>query len=210
MYIPKAFQETDRDTLLQFIRDNSFGLLVTTGNDGVPIATHLPLELLPDTDGQFQLIGHLAKANPQWKLLGQATPALAIFSGPHSYISSSWYDHVNVPTWNYLAVQITGRTRLLTDDETLAFLRQQVDKHEAFSKHPISVESMTEEYVRKEMRGIVAFTISIDTLQGAAKLSQNRDDKNYQSIVSELQQTGNPNAIELAKEMVARRPTITE
>lgn len=210
MYIPKTFQETDRDTLLQFIRDNSFGLLVTTGNDGVPVATHLPLELLPDTDGQFQLVGHLAKANPQWKLLGQPTPSLAIFSGPHSYISSSWYDHVNVPTWNYLAVQITGRTRLLTDDETLAFLRQQVDKHEAYSKHPISVESMTEGYVRKEMRGIVAFTMSIDTLQGAAKLSQNRDDKNYQNIISELEQTDNPNAIELAKEMVARRPTITE
>ncbi|QDK81369.1 FMN-binding negative transcriptional regulator [Spirosoma sp. KCTC 42546] len=206
MYTPKLFQETDRDSLFQFVRDNPFGLLVTTGNDGIPVATHIPIELLPDADGQFQLVGHLAKANPQWKLLDQATPALAVFSGAHGYISSSWYDHVNVPTWNYLAVQITGRTRVLTDDETLAFLRQQVDKHEAYSKHPVSVDSMTEGYVRKEMRGIVAFTMTIDTLQGTAKLSQNRDDKNYQNIISELQQTNNPSAKELANEMAARRP----
>jgi transcriptional regulator len=66
MYIPNMFQETDREALFQFIRDHSFALLVTTGNDGVPVATHLPIELLPDADGQFQLVGHLAKANPHW------------------------------------------------------------------------------------------------------------------------------------------------
>ncbi|QHW00676.1 FMN-binding negative transcriptional regulator [Spirosoma endbachense] len=208
MYIPHAFQETDRPTLLQFIRDNSFALLVTTGHDGIPVATHLPIELLADTDGQFQLVGHLAKANPQWKLLGQDRPALAVFSGPHSYISSSWYDHVNVPTWNYLSVHITGRTSMLSDDETLDFLRQQVDRYEAHSRHPVSVESMTADYVRKQMRGVVAFKMTIDTMQGAAKLSQNRDDKNYQSIISELRQTGNADAEKMANEMATRRPTI--
>lgn len=206
MYIPKTFQETDRDTLYQFIRDNSFGLLITMGNNGVPVATHVPIELQLDANGQFRLVGHLAKANQQWKLLGSDTPALAVFSGAHSYISSSWYDHVNVPTWNYLAVQVTGQTSILSDDEALDVLRQQVDKYEAHSKCPVSVESMTEGYVRKEMRGIVAFTMTIDTIQGVAKLSQNRDDKNYQNIVSELRQTGNSDAIGLAEEMAARRP----
>ncbi|QIP16068.1 FMN-binding negative transcriptional regulator [Spirosoma aureum] len=208
MYIPHAFQETDRPTLLQFVRDNSFALLVTTGYDGIPVATHLPIELLADTDGQFQLVGHLAKANPQWKLLGQNRPALAVFSGPHSYISSSWYDHVNVPTWNYLSVQITGRTTMLTDGETLDFLRQQVDRYEAHSAHPVSVESMTVDYVRKQMSGVVAFRMTIDTMQGAAKLSQNRDDKNYQSIIAELRQTGNADAEKMANVMATRRPTI--
>ncbi|MVM31426.1 FMN-binding negative transcriptional regulator [Spirosoma sp. HMF4905] len=208
MYIPKTFQETDRETLYQFIRDNSFGLLVTTGNDGVPVATHIPIELQPDANGQFRLVGHLSKANPQWKLLSSDTPALAVFSGAHSYISSSWYDHVNVPTWNYLAVQVTGRTSILSEDEALEVLRQQVDKYEAHSKCPVSVDSMTEDYVRKEMRGIVAFTMTIDSIQGVAKLSQNRDDKNYQNIVSELRQTGNSGAAELADEMAARRPEV--
>ncbi len=206
MYSPKAFQVTDHDTLLQFIRDNSFALLITTGNDGIPVATHLPVELLPGTDGQFRLMGHLAKANPQWKLLGSQTPALAVFSGAHSYISSSWYDHVNVPTWNYLSVHVTGRTSLLSDDETLDFLRQQVDKYEMSSKCPVSVDSLTEAYVRKEMRGIVAFSMTLDTIQGTAKLSQNRDDKNYRNIITELHRTDRADAREVAVEMALRRP----
>ncbi|GAB4031987.1 FMN-binding negative transcriptional regulator [Spirosoma jeollabukense] len=208
MYTPKIFQETDRDTLFQFVRENSFALLITTSDDGVPIATHLPIELLPSADGQFQLTGHLAKANPQGKLLGRDAPALAVFSGAHSYISSSWYDHVNVPTWNYLSVHITGRTRILTEDETLDLLRQQVNKYEVHSKCPVSVESMTEEYVRKEMRGVVAFTMTIDSLQGTAKLSQNRDDKNYKNIISELRQQGHENAEGVASAMEARRSVI--
>ena len=209
MYVPKSFQETDQTTLLQFVRDHSFALLITTGDDGTPLATHIPIELKPTVDGQFQLVGHLAKANPQWKQLGRDTPALAVFSGPHSYISSSWYDHVNVPTWNYLSVQITGRTAVLSDEETLELLRQQVDKYESRSKCPVSIESMTESYVRKEMRGLVAFSMTIDTIQGAAKLSQNRDDKNYQAIIAELNQQDDPNAQAVASEMAHRRPTIS-
>lgn len=210
MYIPKQYQENDPDALYQFIRDHSFALLIATGSDGVPVATHLPIELRATADGSFELAGHLAKANPHWKLLGSQTPALAVFSGPHSYISSSWYDHVNVPTWNYLSVQVTGRTHLLTEDETLAFLSQQVDRYEAHSKHPVSVESMTEAYVRKEMRGLVAFTMSIDSIQGAAKLSQNRDDNNYRAIIAELRETGHGEASQIAAEMAARRPAIDE
>ncbi|RYF58150.1 MAG: FMN-binding negative transcriptional regulator [Cytophagaceae bacterium] len=207
MYVPKSFQETDQTGLLQFVRDHSFALLITTGDDGIPMATHLPIELQPTGDDQFQLVGHLAKANPQWKLLERDTPSLAVFSGPHSYISSSWYDHVNVPTWNYLSVHITGQTTLLSDEETLELLRQQVDKYESRSKCPVSIESMTEGYVRKEMRGLVAFSMTIDKIEGAAKLSQNRDDANYQAIISELRQTGDPTADALANEMAARRPS---
>lgn len=208
MYIPKSFLETDREALFQFIRTNSFALLVSTGDNGIPVATHLPIELVPTADGQFQLVGHLAKANPQGKLLARHTPSLAVFSGAHSYISSSWYDHINVPTWNYLSVHVTGRTSVLSDDETLDFLRQQVDKYEAKSACPVSVDSMTEAYVRKEMRGLVAFSMTIDRIEGAAKLSQNRDDKNYQAIIAELRQTGDANASALANEMAHRRPAV--
>lgn len=149
MYAPKLNQETDPEVLHQFIRDNSFALLVSTGENGIPLATHLPIELLPGSDGQLQLVGHLAKANPHSKLLGHNTPALAVFSGPHSYISSSWYDHANVPTWNYLSVHVTGRTTLLTEDQTLDFLRTQVDKYEANVACPVSVDTLTEAYVRR-------------------------------------------------------------
>ena len=211
MYVPKQYQETDRETLYQFIRDNSFALLVTTASangqsaNTAPVATHLPIELHPDASGTLQLVGHLAKANAQWKMLGTETPALAVFSGPHAYISSSWYDHVNVPTWNYLSVQVTGRTRLLTDDETLVLLSKQVDRYEARSRCPVSVASMTETYVRREMRGVVAFAMRIETIEGTAKLSQSRDDKNHAAIVHELQKQDDVNASRVADEMMKRR-----
>lgn len=206
MYIPSQFQETDRTVLYQFIRDNPFALLVASGFiNETPLATHLPIELHANARGEWQLVGHLAKANPQSKRLGSETPALAVFSGPHAYISSSWYDHVNVPTWNYLSVQVTGLTRLLDSDETLELLRQQVDRYEVHSRCPVSVASMTEAYVRKEMRGIVAFSMQIDTIQGAAKLSQNRDDKNHAAIVDALTQQNDFNANRVAEEMIKRR-----
>lgn len=205
MYIPKNFQENDRDALLQFVREQSFALLVMTNEASVPIATHLPIEVHTGEDGIVRLVGHVSKANPQAKLFGSEVPALAVFSGPHAYISSSWYDHVNVPTWNYLSVHVYGRTRVLTEDETLELLRSQTDKYEAASVRPVSVESMTEAYVRREMRGLVAFEIVIDTMQGAAKLSQNRDDANHAAIVSQLRQRDDADSQRVADEMEKRR-----
>ncbi|MGF7214951.1 transcriptional regulator [Spirosoma lacussanchae] len=205
MYINKHNRETDPERLLAFMQAHSFALFITTGENGVPMATHLPIELVISADGPHKLVGHLAKANPQWKTLAQETPALVVFSGPHAYISSSWYDHPNVPTWNYLSVQASGRTRILSDDETLALLRIQLDRYEATSEHPVSVDSLTEAYVRREMRGVVAFEMTIDTLEGAAKLSQNRDDRNYAAIVAQLRQLSDPDARRIADEMAARR-----
>lgn len=210
MYVPPRFQETDHETLYQFIRANPFALLVTTGMSDetaipAPLATHLPMELQPDSGGKLQLFGHLARANPQWKMLGTDAPALVVFSGPHAYISSSWYDHVNVPTWNYLAVHVAGRTRLLDEEETLSLLHQQLGHYEANSRCPVSVASMTEAYVRKEMRGLVGFSMQIETIQGAAKLSQNRDDKNHAAIVEELKKQNDFNANRVAEEMTRRR-----
>jgi transcriptional regulator len=209
MYVPKNFQENDHDKMLQFIREQSFALLVMTNEAGVPIATHLPIELHVSVDGVTKLVGHMSKANPQAKLLGDVS-ALAVFSGPHAYISSSWYDHVNVPTWNYIAVHVYGKTRVLTDDETLELLRHQVDKYETASAcpnaaRPVSIESMTEAYVRREMRGLVAFEMAIDTIQGATKLSQNRDDANHTAIVSQLRQRDDAGSHRIADEMEKQR-----
>ena len=127
MYTPKQFQEKDREVMLQLIQQQSFALLVTTNTEGVPIATHIPIELQTSPDGVTHLIGHVGKANPQAKLFGTNQQALAVFSGPHAYISSSWYDHINVPTWNYVSVHVYGRTRVLTEEETLELLRNQTD-----------------------------------------------------------------------------------
>ncbi len=205
MYTPKHFQENDREVMFQLIQQQPFALLVMTSAAGIPVATHIPVELQTDPDGAARLVGHVSKANPQAKLFGSNVPALAVFSGPHAYISASWYNHINVPTWNYIAVHAYGPTRVLTEDETLQLLRNQTDRYEKASACPVSIESMTEAYVRKEMRGLVAFSLAIDTLQGTAKLSQNRDDTNHAAIVENLRQRADPDSQHVADEMVKRR-----
>ena len=205
MYTPKQFQENDREVMLQLVQQQSFALLVVTSAEGIPIATHIPIELQTSPDGVVRLIGHVSKANPQARLFGTDKQALAVFSGPHAYISSSWYDHINVPTWNYLSVHVYGHTRVLTDEETLELLRKQTDKYEKASACPVSIESMTEAYIRKEMRGLVAFEMTIETMQGTAKLSQNRDDANHAAIVEQLRQREDVDSHRVADEMEKRR-----
>ena len=205
MYTPKQFQENDREVMLQLVQQQSFALLVMTSAEGIPIATHIPVELQTSPDGVVRLIGHVSKANPQARLFGTDKQARAVFSGPHAYISSSWYDHINVPTWNYLSVHVYGHTRVLTDKETLELLRKQTDKYEKASTCPVSIESMTEAYIRKEMRGLVAFEMTIETMQGTAKLSQNRDDANHAAIVEQLRQREDVDSHRVADEMEKRR-----
>ncbi len=118
MYIPAAFNETDPEKLFDTIEQYSFGMLVSQA-DGVPLVSHLPILLDRTHAPHGCLIGHLARANPQWEQAeGQA--ALAVFSGPHAYISPSWYQSENVvPTWNYVAVHAYGTFRAIHDRDAL-------------------------------------------------------------------------------------------
>jgi len=155
----------DLPTIGDFIRKNSFATLITVDH-GKPWATHLPVELEVNATGEKVLWCHVSKANPQWKTLSNDAEVLVIFSGPHSYISSSWYDHVNVPTWNYIAVHIYGKAKMMSDEELLESLKRLVMKYETISKKPVSVETMPADYVKKEMKGIVGFEISIHKIEG--------------------------------------------
>jgi len=130
---------------------------------------------------------------------------LAIFSGPHSYISYSWHDHENVPTWNYLAVHVYGKAKILNHEETVASLKKLVDKYEKNSKNPVRVEDLSKQTMM-QARGIVAFEIEITAIEAVKKLSQNRDKKNHENIVSELEKTGDKNADLIAKEMIKNQP----
>ena len=102
MYTPDIYKNENQEEIKQFLQENSFGILINQ-MDGKLCATHIPLELDVNKDGKEILQGHIAKENPQWKGFKEDDTVLAVFSGPHSYISSSWYDHENVPTWNYLS-----------------------------------------------------------------------------------------------------------
>ena len=204
MYIhPLNSWETETE-VQEFIQKNAFATL-SSQVDGKPWATHLPVFLEKKSDGKFFLHGHLAKANPQWKQLAQAEDVLVVFQGPHAYISSSWYTHENVPTWNYLAVHVYGKARLIEGEELLHHLKSLVDQYETGRPNRVQVETMTPSYLEGQIRALVGFEIEIKEIHASAKLSQNRDDENYERIVQQLEQSSSASDQEVAEEMRKRR-----
>jgi transcriptional regulator len=200
MYIPPLFKNTDTEEVRAFINQNSFGILVNQTNSRL-WATHIPMELDKNEFGGDILTGHISKGNPQWKNFTDNAEVLAIFPGPHTYISSSWYNHENVPTWNYIAVHIYGKVKIITGDKLLSALTKLVHKYESVSNRPVSVETMSEEFLRKQINGIVGFEIDIEEIQPAYKLSQNRDAVNHENITHELDKQDNHDALAIAAEM---------
>jgi transcriptional regulator len=204
MYIPENYSLSNPEEMHEFIRANNFAILVNQTH-GQLWATHIPLVLDTKEDGTPYLLGHLSKLNPQHEGFLENDAVLVIFSGPHAYISSSWYDHENVPTWNYIAVHVYGKIKIHSHEEALVGLKKLVDRQEVTSEHPIRMENLSEKTLR-EARGIVGFEITITEVQGQKKLSQNRDDKNYQRILNALEKTDDPHTHSLAKAMRKNRP----
>src|SRR6478672_3799356 len=199
MYIPELYKNENPAEIEQFLHENGFAILVNQTN-GKLWATHIPLVVETNEKGEKQLIGHVSKLNPQGESFETNADVLAIFTGPHSYISSSWYDHENVPTWNYLAVHVYGKVTVLNYEETVESLKDLVDKYEAKSENPIRVADLSEKTMR-EARGIIGIRISITAIEAKKKLSQNRDAENYQNIISELEKTNDSQSIAIANEM---------
>lgn len=199
MYTPYLYKNEDPESIRAFLKENSFGILINQTN-GKLCATHIPIEIEINADGKEILQGHISKLNPQAEGFAENDQVLAVFSGPHAYISSSWYDHENVPTWNYIAVHVYGRIKIVDEVAAIASLKKLVDKYEASSKNPVRIEDLSEKTMR-EARGIYAFEIEIDEIQATKKMSQNRDDANYTNIITELEKTEDPQAIAVAKEM---------
>jgi transcriptional regulator len=196
MYIPKLYREDDWQEILEFISQNNFGVLVT--HDGQkPIASHLPFEIF-ETDEVLTIYGHMSRANPQWRSFG-GQEALIIFQGAHTYISPRWYNHVNVPTWNYMVVHAYGCPRLLEGLELESLLSRLVQKHEQSTGYRL--ESLPQDFVQKEMKGVTGFVINVTRLEAAFKLSQNRDNEDYQTIIRQLDERGDEMSHQIASAM---------
>lgn len=207
MYMPELYRENDLPTLHALMRDNSFATLVTQ-HEGAPFATHLPLILEPDEGPYGTLLGHVARANPQWRDFDAAQEVLVIFQGPHTYVSPSWYEvELSVPTWNYAAVHAYGTVRLITDyDACCALLDTLVRTHEAQFARPWLFQ-LPEDYVRQMVQGIVAFAIRITRLEGKLKLSQNRSLTDQQQVAVTLQQSADPVSRDVGTLMQQRQAT---
>jgi len=200
MYIPKFFKVEDIEIAKSFIQENSFGILINQV-DGKPFATHIPLVIETKSKNKSVLFGHIVKANNQWKAFHEDQEVLVIFQGPHAYVSSSWYDDENVPTWNYAAVHVYGKIKIVDNETVYKHLSKLVDKYEMGNENPVRVSSMSASMLEKQMNAIVGFEIHITEIQAAEKLSQNRDEKNYNNIIVELEKKGDVNSLKVAAAM---------
>jgi transcriptional regulator len=198
MYTPKHFQLTDEQEAISFMQRYSFATIVTA-TDNVPFATHIPF-LVSKRDDKIVLSSHFARANPQAaEIIGK--DILVIFTEPHAYISPGHYEkETNVPTWNYIAIHAYGKATILPEGEqTAGLLEQMISNYEA--GYIEQWNSLPDEYKQRMMKGIVAFEIIVDDLQGKQKLSQNRSEVERENIIEALDKSKDTTEVEIAKYM---------
>lgn len=201
MYINKSNKETDPQKILDFIRAHSFGTLVTAPQ-GIPQASHLPFSLESMGENTWELTAHLAKANFQWKHLQADTEVLVIFQSPAAYISPRWYDHMNVPTLNYMAVHVYGKPKTIEEEEELyQMLKKQIESYEGKHTDEYNITSLSPSFYKQEVKALVGIKIAINRMEANFKLSQNRDEKNYQNIIQELEKLPDASAQAIAAHM---------
>jgi transcriptional regulator len=197
MYIPAAFAEADLPKLLDFIEQHSFGLLVSQV-DELPFASHLPFLLERTTGPHGTLIGHMARANPQWEQI-EGKAVLAVFSGPHAYISPTWYEAEQVvPTWNYTAVHAYGRAELVhKEDGLLEIVQKSAQLFEQAMPQPWSFDPSST-FVKRLLTQIVGFRIEIEKIEGKFKLNQNQPVERRRKVIVALQERGDENSHAIA------------
>jgi transcriptional regulator len=183
MYSPTYNQIEKRAELLEFLRANSFALLVT-GTGGTLHGSHLPV-LINETDGKIALDMHMAKSNPQWKEFFD-DEVMVVFSGPHAYVSPRWYeDKERVPTWNYAAVHVYGIPKLVEDRKAKHASQRRLVAAMDPQWLP-KFDALREEYVKHMLDGIVNFEIAVTRIETRWKLSQNRGRREQELIAAEL------------------------
>lgn len=202
MYIPKYYKVTNVDDIWDFVQNNSFGTIVTTAQ-GKPIATHLPLQLMKEGD-TYYITGHIAYGNPQWRTFEACEDVLVMIQGPHAYISSSWYEKENVPTWNYQAVHVYGTAIILNEEELKHDLTMLLQKYEKHRKNPVLWDKLSPQLLESQLKGIVGFKMKVGEIQASYKLSQNRNEKDYLNIIDQLRNEGDSNSKQMAELMEKR------
>lgn len=203
MYIRQIFHAADQEQAKAFVKQHPFATLISSSSNRM-VGTHIPLLWGTSQAGSDYLYGHLARANPQWKDIARQE-VLAIFMEPHAYISSSWYEKPNVPTWNYIAVHIYGEAQLLEGKALEAHLQKIVSQFEADQSTPFELSHLSPTYYQAQLRGIVGIAIEVKSIEANYKLSQNRNDTDYVNIITQLEQQKHPLAKAIAQEMRKQR-----
>ncbi|HWO95770.1 MAG TPA: FMN-binding negative transcriptional regulator [Bacillus sp. (in: firmicutes)] len=197
MYIPKHFKIDDEEVICDFIEKYSFATLFSQ-HQGEPYATHLPLML---NKSENALYGHFARPNEQWKD-AENQQVLAVFQGPHCYISPSWYETtMAVPTWNYVSIHLYGKMEIVEDQKVIFdSLNDMVNKYEG-PDSSYNLKDVDSRFLEGMNKGIVAFKIKITKIEAKAKLSQNHPVERQELIIKQLENTSNQDNIQVASLM---------
>jgi transcriptional regulator len=184
MYLPPQFRQTDSERIAGLIDEHGFGELVSV-HEGRPCVNHLPFVLQSTADGGTRLLAHMARANPQWTSFDRNEEVLAVFRGPHGYVSPRWYSSPGVPTWNYAVVHVYGAVRLITDpDAALAALELLTARFEPVDGW--SAAALDESRRASVLARIVAFEIPVARIEAKFKLSQNREAVERANVAAQL------------------------
>jgi len=195
LYNPPAFRVEDRDIVQAHIEQTGLAMLITKGGDG-PLVSHVPLLLDRKRGTHGTLLGHMAKANPQWQSGDLSVDAVAVFPGPDAYISPSWYaskqEHGRVvPTWNYSVIHARGRLQFFDDPAwILEAVERLTRRHEAARAEPWAVSDAPEPFVQSQLTAIVGLELEITSLEGKRKVSQNRDNADREGVIKGLGENG--------------------
>lgn len=191
MYNPRWYKEERVAVLQEAIGEIGFGTLVTSTPEGV-LASHIPMLVDSKSGRRGSVSGHIARGNAQWRETGAGTEALAIFMGPHAYVSPTWYETTRttgkvVPTWDYLVVHARGPIEFFTDaDRLLEVVKKLTEKYEAWSERPWSLADAPAGYIGQELKQIVGFEFPISSIEGKWKMSQNRPEADKAGAVKGL------------------------
>lgn len=208
MYIPKIHKGLSEEAALAFVQKYSFATVVANAPDHLEIV-HIPLEVHLD-ENKLVLSGHVARGNKIAQSISSQGSVTCVFREPHAYISSSWYDHVNVPTWNYIAIHMKGSFRAIEGQELLDSLHKMVDHYEEGRKDRYQISDMPQDMLEAHLKGLVGFVIEVKEIEANYKLSQNRNNRDYAEIITQLSASDYLWEKEIAQEMRTLRPDLNE
>lgn len=187
MYNISYFKEEDKEVLLQFMRQHSFVILMGCSIDGIPVASQVPV-LIKKLGDIIVLEGHIMRNTDHHKAFIHNQQVLALFTGPHAYVSASWYtDPQQASTWNYMSVHAQGNIELHEDvGHLLSVLKETTQHYEKNDASPASFDKLAPDYIERLSKAIISFSIKVHKIDNVFKLSQNRDAASYENIIKEL------------------------
>lgn len=205
MYNLPYFKDDNKEVVLAFMQQHPFVFLAGVNAENRPVATQVPV-FIDERDGRLFLTGHIMRQTDHHKAFENNSDVLAVFAGPHVYVSASWYDDPHqASTWNYMSVHAKGIIRFGGMDELVAVLKRLTLHYENNNKSsPTVFDNLPSEYRERLMKAIIAFEIEVTAIDNVFKLSQNRNEKSYNNIIEKLKQQGGDGKL-IAEEMGKRQ-----